>query len=81
MWQAENKNERLLLKVQDAFLRTLEAHDHIRKRIEVFVQENVGNIGCHPFLLGLREAIQWNLESSTVVGWRGTINVPSTLRV
>lgn len=27
-------------------------------------------LGSHPFLLGLKQVIQWNLESSNVVGWR-----------
>ncbi|DBA04908.1 TPA: hypothetical protein N0F65_006910 [Lagenidium giganteum] len=70
LWQDQTGRNQLLLRVDERYVRTLDIRQHMIKRTEAFVKENVGNIGTHPFLAGLREALKWNLTSSTVVAWR-----------
>lgn len=62
-------HERLTVRVQDDYVGTAEQHTAVTHQLKEFVHTHMKNIGCHPFLAGLRAVLQWNLESSTVVAW------------
>lgn len=61
--------ERLSLRVREAHVRSAEAQSHQLMSVEAFVKRYASNIGCHPFLAGLRTVLQANLANETVVGW------------
>lgn len=65
-------HDRLALRVQEGYLRSASNQAHMEKSADAFIKGNLPNIGAHPFLAGLAEVFRWNLESTTVVGWRRT---------
>ncbi|KAL4170456.1 hypothetical protein KRP22_008565 [Phytophthora ramorum] len=70
LWTDDNGRQQLSVRVQHDYLRTIENHTKMMERMEVFLEKHLTNVGCHPFLAGLHAALQWNLESSTVVAWK-----------
>lgn len=70
LWTDDNGRQQLSVRVQHDYLRTMENHTKMMERMEVFIEKHQSNVGCHPFLAGLHAALQWNLESSTVVAWK-----------
>ncbi|ETI39139.1 hypothetical protein, variant 7 [Phytophthora nicotianae CJ01A1] len=70
IWTDSNARQQLSVRVQHDYLRTIENHTKTMERMEVFIEKHLSNVGSHPFLAGLRAALQWNLESSTVVAWK-----------
>ncbi|CAI5722046.1 unnamed protein product [Peronospora effusa] len=70
LWTDDNGQEQLSVRVQHEYLRLTENLTKMMIRTEVFMEKHLSNVGCHPFLAGLRAVLQWNLESSTVVAWK-----------
>uniref|UniRef100_K3WTZ7 Uncharacterized protein n=1 Tax=Globisporangium ultimum (strain ATCC 200006 / CBS 805.95 / DAOM BR144) TaxID=431595 RepID=K3WTZ7_GLOUD len=68
--QDPDGQQRLAVRVQEGYLRTHSNQLQMEKSTEAFIKANVSNIGAHPFLAGLAEVLRWNLESTTVIGWR-----------
>lgn len=72
LWTDDSGRQQLSVRVQHDYMRSIVNHTKMMDRMEVFIEKHVSNVGCHPFLAGLRAALQWNLESSTVVAWKST---------
>lgn len=60
----------LLVREKEAFIRLYDSHHEKMSKITNFLRQYMDTLGSHPFLLGLKQVIQWNLESSNIVGWR-----------
>nr|CCA17635.1 conserved hypothetical protein [Albugo laibachii Nc14] len=60
----------LLVRKREDFFRSYDSHHEKMSKISSFFRQYTNTLGSHPFLLGLKQVIQWNLESSNVVGWR-----------
>ncbi|CAH0475493.1 unnamed protein product [Peronospora belbahrii] len=70
LWTNDKGEAQVSVRIQHDYLRSRENYSKMMNRVEVFIKKHLPNVGCHPFLVGLRAALQWNLESSTVVAWK-----------
>ncbi|KAJ0400743.1 hypothetical protein P43SY_005464 [Pythium insidiosum] len=55
---------------EDAFVRSRDAHHRLLTAVEEFVSARAKDIGCHPFLAGLRNVLEATLQRESVIAWQ-----------